>query len=62
MKPWKHNLFALLAILTVLSLFLSACGSVADLRSHLNNAKDKIKEKIAESRNDDETDDDHDLP
>ncbi len=59
MKPWKLRLFSLLIILTILSLLLSACGPVANLRHSLNHAKDKIKEKLTQSRND-ETDEDQD--
>lgn len=59
MKPWKHNLFILLALLTILSMLLSACGPVAHLRGNLNHVKDKLKEKLTQSRNN-EADDDQD--
>src|ERR1051325_10202117 len=60
MKPWKHNFFMLLAVVTVLSLLLSACGPVAVLHSFANKAKDKIKEQLTETKKDAETDDDQD--
>src|ERR1044071_929088 len=60
MKPLKHNLFILLAVLTVLSLLLSACGPISVLHSYVNNVKDQHKDKVSENGNDNETDDDQD--
>jgi hypothetical protein len=60
MKPWKRSLSMPLAVFTILSLLLSACGPVTKLRGNFNIAKDKIKEKLTESGNDNETDDDQD--
>ncbi len=60
MKPWKHNLFILLAVLTVLLLLLSACGPLVDLHGKANSTKDNNKANVSESGNANETDGEND--
>lgn len=60
MKPCKRDLFFVLAVLTILSLLLSACEPIAVLHSYANTAKDKIKDKVSANGNGNETDDDQD--
>lgn len=60
MKSWKHTLLPVLAVLTILSLLLSACGPIAILHGYADNAKDKNKDKVSENGNANETDDDQD--
>jgi len=51
MKPWKHTIFVILALLTILSLVLSACELIdngndnRDDNNGKGNGKDKDKDK-----------------
>lgn len=45
MKPWKHTLFVILALLTILSLVLSACELIDNGTGNSNNDNGKGKDK-----------------